>query len=423
MTQLLSLLPSGILLAFVQVVAALPWLLLVNRATVTSSLRRRSVVEILLTIVGVLAGLAVLGGAFASLLWLVQDKERLEFWGRVYGSVLQAQLTVDFFVVVLAIVLRLWPKGGAVALAAFREALRQPMFWMLVGVAVLLMTVSLFLPYFTFGDDFKMVKQINFDIVMLFAVAFGVIAAALSISEEIEGRTAVTLMSKPVSRRQFLLGKFLGILLASLVMTGILSWLLHWVLFIRPVFDPLENAHDLLQAQIAPNLTRMVQEWIRLGNMFHRAETLAFVNGFALQAADVLAALPGLIIGACQVMVLVAIAAALATRLPMLVNLPTCLLLFFLGNLSPVLVQVSQKLRDQQGGGATMDLINFMARLFDTVLPALEFFNLGPAIIRDIPLDVLSFAKYCGSVCLYALLYTSIAMLFGLILFEDRDLA
>jgi len=189
------------------------------------------------------------------------------------------------------------------------------------------------------------------------------------------------------------------------------------------VFDPLENAHDLLQAQIAPNLTRMVQEWIRLGNMFHRAETLAFVNGFALQAADVLAALPGLIIGACQVMVLVAIAAALATRLPMLVNLPTCLLLFFLGNLSPVLVQVSQKLRDQQGGGATMDLINFMARLFDTVLPALEFFNLGPAIIRDIPLDVLSFAKYCGSVCLYALLYTSIAMLFGLILFEDRDLA
>src|SRR5262245_26703604 len=299
MTQLLSLLPSGILLAFVQVVAALPWLLLVNRATVTSALRRRHVVEILLTIVGVVAGLAVLGSVFASLLWLVQDKDRLEFWGRVYGSVLQAQLTVDFFVVVLAIVLRLWPKGGAVALAAFREALRQPMFWMLVGVAVLLMTVSLFLPYFTFGDDFKMVKQINFDIVMLFAVAFGVIAAALSISEEIEGRTAVTLMSKPVSRRQFLLGKFLGILLASLVMTGILSWLLHWVLFIRPVFDPLENAHDLLQAQIAPNLTRMVQEWIRAGNMFYRAETLAFVNGFALQAADVLAALPGLIIGAC----------------------------------------------------------------------------------------------------------------------------
>src|SRR5262249_54085554 len=247
----------------------------------------------------------------------------------------------------------------------------RPLFWLLSGLAFAALTVAPFWPYFTFGEDHIMVKELGLDTVMLFAALFGILAASLSISEEIEGRTAVTLMSKPVSRRQFLLGKFLGILLASLVMTGILSWLLHWVLFTRPVFDPLENAHDLLQAQIAPNLTRMVQEWIRAANMFYRAETLAFVNGFALQAADVLAALPGLIIGACQVMVLVAIAAALATRLPMLVNLPTCLLLFFLGNLSPVLVQVSQKLREQQGGGTTMDLINFMARLFDTVLPAL----------------------------------------------------
>ena len=50
------------------------------------------------------------------------------------------------------------------------------------------------------------------------------LAASMLISEEIEGRTAITLMSKPVSRRQFLLGKFVGLLLAALAMTGILSW-------------------------------------------------------------------------------------------------------------------------------------------------------------------------------------------------------
>src|SRR5262249_36556171 len=116
------------------------------------------------------------------------------------------------------------------------------------------------------------------------------------------------------------------------------------------------------------------------------------------------------------------IAAALATRLPMLVNLPTCLLIFFLGHLSPVLVQLSQRLRDEQGGGAAV-LVKFMARLFDTFFPALEFFNLGPAIIRDMPLDVPSFARYVGSICVYAVLYAAMAMLLGLILFEDRDLA
>ena len=64
-----------------------------------------------------------------------------------------------------------------------------------------------------------MMKQIGFDVVMLSAALFGVLAASMSISEEIEGRTAVTLMSKPVNRRQFLIGKFLGILMACLVMS------------------------------------------------------------------------------------------------------------------------------------------------------------------------------------------------------------
>ena len=79
------------------------------------------------------------------------------------------------------------------------------------------MLVSVVIPYFTFGDDYKMMKQLGFDMIMLSTMLFGVLAASMSISEEIEGRTAVTLMSKPVTRRQFLLGKFLGILLAGLV--------------------------------------------------------------------------------------------------------------------------------------------------------------------------------------------------------------
>src|SRR5262249_36144888 len=221
--------------------------------------------------------------------------------------------------------------------------------------------------------------------------AFGAIAAAQSISEEIEGRTAVTLMSKPVSRRQFLLGKFIGILLSSLVMTGILSWCLHWVLYVRPVFDPLDNPTDLLQAQIAPGMTEFARNLLPPQSGLNKPESIAILYGFALQASDVLATLPGLIIGNCQVMILIAIAAALATRLPMLVNLPACLLLFFLGHLAPVLVKVSQAHRSPQGSDVTMDLVNFMARLFDTILPALEFFNLGPAIIRDTPLHFLHY--------------------------------
>ena len=55
--------------------------------------------------------------------------------------------------------------------------------------------------------------------------------------------------------------------------------------------------------------------------------------------------------------------------------------------------------------------------------PALEYFNLGPAIVRERPLPLLEYAGYVATVLANALLYTVIALLFGLILFEDRDLA
>ena len=125
-------------------------------------------------------------------------------------------------------------------------------------------------------------------------------------------------------------------------------------------------------------------------------------------------ALPGLTIGYCQVMVLTALAVALATRLPLLVNLVTCLVVYFLGHLTSILTEVT---------ASGNPLIHFLAQLFDTVLPTLDLFDAGPAVIRDIPLPFVQYSLYAGQVTIYGLVYTSITLLFGLILFEDRDLA
>src|SRR5262249_52385150 len=142
---------------------------------------------------------------------LIQEPSLLVFWGKIFGALLNAQIGIDLLVVVFALLTLVWPQGTAVALAAFREGVRQPLFWLIVLAALFLLLVSPFFPYFTFGEDHKMVRELGHDMVMLAAVAFSVLAASMSISEEIEGRTAVTLMSKPVSRRQFLLGKYVGI--------------------------------------------------------------------------------------------------------------------------------------------------------------------------------------------------------------------
>jgi hypothetical protein len=94
------------------------------------------------------------------------------------------------------------------------------------------------LPYFTLGEDLKMAKELGYDILTLLSGVFVVICASTSISDEIEGRTAITLMSKPVSRWQFLIGKFVGILLAGGVLVTILGWFVVWMFIYKEGYDP-----------------------------------------------------------------------------------------------------------------------------------------------------------------------------------------
>ena len=48
---------------------------------------------------------------------------------------------------------------------------------------------------------------------------------------------------------------------------------------------------------------------------------------------------------------------------------------------------------------------------------------MDPALLSDAPPPPVLFAQYVGAVTLYGVIYTGIVLLFGLILFEDRDLA
>jgi hypothetical protein len=382
----------------VQGLAMLPWLLALGPRT------QERVRDPKFWLQGL--GLAIgLGAVAAYFMYETSDPRTLMRWGRFYMSILHLQLGADLFVAGFALVLTFWPKGGAVALAAFREGIRQPMFWLLLGAAALMMIIAPFIPYFTFGEDIKMVRELCYAFTMLFPALLGVVVASISVHDEIEGRTAVTLMSKPISRRQFLLGKFLGIAGAALAMTILLGWLVVWVILFKQTWDP------GIVAEPIPDPAWVVQE---VDRYFPQSSVGDLLKGMGFWLNDAGETLPGLIIGYCQVMVLTAAAVALATRVPMVVNVTACLVIYFLGHLTSIMKEVT-------AGGYR--LIYFMAQLFDTVLPGLDLFDVGTAIIRDIPLPTDQYAVYTANVALYGITYTAIALLFGLILFEDRDLA
>src|SRR5262249_47020455 len=136
----------GAALLVVQILAALPWvaaafgegrsfsefyLSFFQKRNSTGQMTT-SVLAILATLAGLVIGVLVLPAVF---LYSVEGREGLEVSGRGYGAVLQLQLVFDFFVVFITVMLRLWPKGGAIALSAFREGVRQPMYWLLASAA------------------------------------------------------------------------------------------------------------------------------------------------------------------------------------------------------------------------------------------------------------------------------------------------
>lgn len=391
----------GLLLCLIQFLAALPWITVLAtgslRALAGGPFLRGLLLKALpaVVVIGLLCG------------WALQQYETdsafLLTMGRFYAALLTLQLLFDLIVLVFVLMLLVWPRGGTVALAAFAEGVRQPMFWLLTVIGLVVMLILPILPYFTFGEDLKMVKELGYDTIMFLAGLFAVLAAATSISEEIEGRTAVTLMSKPVSRRQFLLGKFFGTLMAALFMTGLLTMIFFLIVWFKPIYD----REDFLPP-----------DWVKNPKFFsdmYGPAINAVWGGILWWFANTIVITSGVLLGFCQVMVLLAIAVALATRLPMVVNVPICTGIFFLGHLSPILKQVSQA-----RGSA---LLRFVAQLFESVLPGLELFNIGSALTRDPLPETGPFAVYMASVTGYALIYTTIALLFGLILFEDRDLA
>jgi hypothetical protein len=400
----------GLFLVLLQVLAALPWVLLAffSRDALLAWKRRPFAQELLPTYGIVLAVLLLTPVVFP---YFVQEGHALEVWGQIYAASLQIQLLLDVFITVFALLLLVWPKGGAIALAAFREGLRQPMFWLLFGVAFVALSVWPLIPYFTFGEDHLVVKQIGLDTIMLLAAVFGVLAASMSISEEIEGRTAITLMSKPVSRRQFLIGKFIGIALASGVLFALLGTYFEGIVLFKHWWDKMDPEPTPVW------VVQTLQQWALPG------VTTDFLRGVCLWTNLTLDTAPGLVLAFAQVTVLISIAVALATRVPMVVNLVVVVVIFYLAHLTPDLVAIGYQAQATDPGSAVSQILAFMAQLLDTLLPDLDLFGLDPALLNDTPLAPVPFSRFLGSVSLYGLLYTSIVLLFGLILFEDRDLA
>src|SRR5277367_1910827 len=102
---------------------------------------------------------------------------------------------------------------------AFMELVRQPIFLLLMTGAAIF-EIFLATPYyFAFGDEPKLVKNSVLAVMLLVGLFGAVLSASASLAREIRSGTALAVLSKPVGRAQFLLAKYVGLMLALSVLT------------------------------------------------------------------------------------------------------------------------------------------------------------------------------------------------------------
>lgn len=123
----------------------------------------------------------------------------------------------------------------AIAKNTLIESIRQPVFFILVMASGLMQLANNFFSAYSMGytdsaevsGDNKMLLDIGLATVLVCATLLSAFLATSVISREIEQKTALTVISKPVGRPLFVLGKYLGI--AGAIFLGTLVMLLFFL--------------------------------------------------------------------------------------------------------------------------------------------------------------------------------------------------
>ncbi len=284
---------------------------------------------------------------------------------------------------------------GAMARITYYEALFQPLTLILLGVGALAILLLAFMPFFTLSEDNKMYRDVAVSLVFLFTLPVMIFASTKVIDEEIENRTMLTLMSKPIARWQVVVGKYVGVALVCMVLVTVLGIIASSCAYAR-YFDDMSIDFRLADAAAFKALY--------LGNL---KANLAFV--------------PALLLQFMQIATLAAVSVAVSTRYGLVLNITVVVLLYIAANLARY-----------AGAYHLPQPFAALATILAHLLPGLGFmdlnqrllfgqYNYGTEAVEGIP-SYSQIWQYTALACVYAMLYISAVISFAIAAFRTREL-
>lgn len=313
-----------------------------------------------------------------------------------------------------------------IAINSLTETIRQPIYGILLLTTVFLLVLNVGLAGYTFDDDNKLLKDLSLSTMLLCGLFLAAFSAAGVLSREIENKTVLTVISKPVGRPVFILGKFMGLagaLVVAYYLCGIVflltmrhkvmsrssdEWDLPVIVFGSAAFfgtliiaAVCNYLYDMQFAStsIALSLPLMTLALVLVCLIDPKWQMQSFGKDF----------IDGQIIGAvalvfAMVMIATAVAVAVSTRLGQVGTLAICFVVLMLGLAS-----------DYVFGQARES--HLLARIAYWVSPNLAFLWVTDALTQENHIT----AQYVGMAFGYAMLIVASWLFIAVALFQKRE--
>ncbi|MFZ9010606.1 MAG: ABC transporter permease [Anaerohalosphaeraceae bacterium] len=314
----------------------------------------------------------------------------------------------------------------AISKNTFIETLRQPIYAVIIVFSLLLMLLAPAVSMYTLDEDIMLLRELGLSTLFLGGLFIAVFASTGAITEEIESGTITTVLSKPISRPTFVIGKFLGISMA----VALSHLLITMALLMIVRHGTLETASDeidwtvitaagagILATLIITAFLNYIYDWnfpstgVVLGTVFFGFGILflVFVDkewkfnpvGSHFEMFDIIAS--GLLLLA--LFALVALAILFSTRFNEVVTLTLCVGVFLLGLISD---WVFGRFADQ----------HIWAKIGSILTPNLQIFWVSDAIYETGTVP----AAYLLLAITYSALYTAGILALAVAFFQRRQI-
>ncbi len=252
-------------------------------------------------------------------------------------------------------------KIWALALNTVKESFRKKTTYVIIVFALIMIASSEFFAFLSSSEQTKMISDTSFAVIEFFGFLLAMFGSITAVSSEIEKRTIYTLLTKPITRTNFILGKYVGMFFILLINFAIMA-----VFFIL-----------LLHFKNIP---------MDLGTF--KALFLIFV----------------------ELLVIASISLSLATFTSDAFNIIASSFLYIVGHLTNYGRQMIHMTKNI--------IIKGLADMMYTILPNYQNFTIRDKVVVGVPVPW----QYVAIVTVYGIVYIAIALLIGIYFFRTREI-